>query len=136
MTDSYIPLCPANSVHNGYHRALLHDVRNPSDIRLRSLTKHAHSFPSMIVCHFILSLRQIEPAGRSWASGNQSHSLRFVGNMGQSLQFGGEGADKEEEDIAGVEGTVAEVNVSPAAATRTTDIEEQCVSVFLHRLKP
>ncbi len=46
----------------------------------------------MIICRFILNLRQIEPAGNSWASGSgtpiQSRSLRFVGNMGQSMQIG------------------------------------------------
>ncbi|KAI0769533.1 hypothetical protein BC629DRAFT_1442216 [Irpex lacteus] len=44
--------------------------------------------PPMVICRFILNLRQIEPAGSSWASGNKSISLRFVGNMGESLQFG------------------------------------------------
>lgn len=32
----------------------------------------------------------MKPAGSSWVSGNQSHSLRFVGNIGESLQFGGD----------------------------------------------
>ncbi|KAI0825869.1 hypothetical protein BC629DRAFT_1586729 [Irpex lacteus] len=66
----------------------------------------------MIVCHFILNLRQIEPAGSSWVSANQSHSLRFVGNMGQSLQFGVEDANGEEEGVPGVEGPSAEGPVS------------------------
>lgn len=56
--------------------------------------------PSLIVCRFILNLRQVKLAGDSWVSGNQSHSLRFVGNMGESLQLGEdeEGDDELEED--------------------------------------
>lgn len=56
----------------------------------------------MIVCHFILSLRQIEPTGASWPSADQSQSLRFVGNMGQSLQFGQDTESGEGEDVPGV----------------------------------
>lgn len=73
-----------------------------------SLTNHACSVPPMIVCRFILNLRQFEPAGSSWVSANQSRSLRFVGNMGQSLHFGVEDANGEEEDVPGVEGLSAE----------------------------
>ncbi|KAI0769528.1 hypothetical protein BC629DRAFT_1442214 [Irpex lacteus] len=55
--------------------------------------------PPMIICRFILNLRQIEPAGNSWVSGSgtpiQSHSLRFVGNMGQSMQIGEVDEDKD-----------------------------------------
>ncbi|KAI0769558.1 hypothetical protein BC629DRAFT_1442237 [Irpex lacteus] len=51
--------------------------------------------PPIIVCRFFLNLRQVKPAGNSWVSGNQSHSLRFVGNMGESLQFG---EDEERDD--------------------------------------
>lgn len=52
------------------------------------------SIPPIAVCRFILNLRQVKPAGDSTIYDNQSHSLRFVGNMGESLQFG----DIEEED--------------------------------------
>ncbi len=54
--------------------------------------------PSIIVCRFILSLRQIKPAGNSLVSGTshgQQASVRFAGNMGQSLEFGTD----EEEDV-------------------------------------
>ncbi|KAI0825861.1 hypothetical protein BC629DRAFT_31621 [Irpex lacteus] len=82
--------------------------------------------PPMIVCHFILNLRQFEPAGSSWASADQSHSLRFVGNMGQSLQFGVEDADGEEEDVPGVEGTSAEdVEVHEEYVRRNYDTEQE-----------
>ncbi len=57
------------------------------------------SLPPLIVCRFIL--RQVKPAGSSWVSGNQSHSLRFVGNMGETLQFGEENDNDNEieEDV-------------------------------------
>lgn len=54
-----------------------------------------HSLPPIIICRFILNLRQISPVGSSWTSGNESTSIRFVGNMGESLQFG---AGEEDED--------------------------------------
>ncbi|KAI0769497.1 hypothetical protein BC629DRAFT_1595824 [Irpex lacteus] len=82
-------------------------------------------FPPMIVCHFILSLRQVEPAGSSWASGNQSRSIRFIGNIGQSLQFGKEG-EAGGEDMPGVEVASAEADVSESLeiATGAVDGEE------------
>ncbi|KAI0769500.1 hypothetical protein BC629DRAFT_1533270 [Irpex lacteus] len=88
-----------------------------------SLTRYICSFPPMIVCHFILSLRQIEPAGSSWASGNPSRSLRFVGNMGQSLQFGEEGVD-EEAEASGVEAAFDEAKFSPESAARVSGGEK------------
>lgn len=93
-----------------------------------SPTNYACSVSPMIVCHFILNLRQIEPAGSSWASANQSHSLRFVGNMGQSLQFGDEDANGEEEDMPGVEGTSAEAGVSSWPEITTEAAEDMEVN--------
>lgn len=52
----------------------------------------------MIVCRFILGLRQIETPENSLVSGTQSISMRFVGNMGQSLRIGAEDEGHEEED--------------------------------------
>ncbi|KAI0825866.1 hypothetical protein BC629DRAFT_30999 [Irpex lacteus] len=81
--------------------------------------------PPMIVCRFILNLRQCEPAGSSWASANQSRSLRFVGNMGQSLQFGDEDANGEEEDVPGVAGTPeAGVSLWPEITTEAAEDPE------------
>lgn len=60
-----------------------------------------HSIPPLIICRFILDLRQVKPAGSSWVSGNQSQSLRFVGNMGETLQFGGD--DDEDNELVGDE---------------------------------
>lgn len=63
--------------------------------------------PQIIVCRFILNLRQLEPTGTSWISDSKSHSLHFVGNMGQSLHTGG--TDEDEEN-----GGVDEIEVVPA----------------------
>ncbi|KAI0084418.1 hypothetical protein BDY19DRAFT_997771 [Irpex rosettiformis] len=53
--------------------------------------------PPIIVCRFILNLRQVKPAGISCISSNQSASvgIRFAGNAGESLKFG---EDDELED--------------------------------------
>ena len=48
-----------------------------------------------MICRFTLDLRLVSPPGSSWVSGNQSASLRFVGNAGESLRFG---PDQDEED--------------------------------------
>ncbi|KAI0086733.1 hypothetical protein BDY19DRAFT_995486 [Irpex rosettiformis] len=56
--------------------------------------------PPLIVYRFILNLRQVKPAGSSWVSGNQSGSLRFVGNAGESLRFGADEEPEEEEENA------------------------------------
>ncbi len=148
-SNSYVHLHPASSAHNGCHRACFRHVGNPFHIRISALTKYICSFPPMIVCHFILSLRQIKPAGSSWASCNQSRSLRFVGNMGQSLQFGGE-AEHNEDDLIESEATSAEFDVSPEAASGAADgdepdeglrkrhgidLEAQKVSTYSHILK-
>ena len=51
----------------------------------------------IIICRFILNLRQVKPPGNSWASsGDQTLSLRYAGEMGGSLHFS---TDKESEDI-------------------------------------
>ncbi|KAI0769526.1 hypothetical protein BC629DRAFT_789203 [Irpex lacteus] len=81
-------------------------------------------FPSMIVCHFILNLRQIEPTGSSWASANQSRCLRFVGSMGQSLQFGGEGEERDEETVCEIDAASAEVDVSPGTNIEAAEVME------------
>ena len=52
------------------------------------------SVTPIIVCRFILNLRQANPSGTSRLSDNQSVSLRFVGNAGESLRFG---RDEDEE---------------------------------------
>ena len=44
---------------------------------------------SIIICRFILNLRQVKSPGDSWVSGSgRSLSLRFVGNAGEPLRFG------------------------------------------------
>ena len=57
-----------------------------------------YSFTPIIICRFTLNLRQVKPSSSSWASGNQSASLRFVGNAGESLQFGGDDDEEGEGD--------------------------------------
>ncbi|KAI0803011.1 hypothetical protein BC629DRAFT_89367 [Irpex lacteus] len=54
--------------------------------------------PSIIICRFILNLRQVKPAGSSWISGSKSGSIRVIDDMGQSLQTIGEEPADEEED--------------------------------------
>ena len=53
----------------------------------------------IIICRFILNLRQVKSPGNSWVSGSgRSLSLRFVGNAGESLRFGADpGEDGVEE---------------------------------------
>ncbi|KAI0086731.1 hypothetical protein BDY19DRAFT_907923 [Irpex rosettiformis] len=58
------------------------------------------TLPPLIVCRFILNLRQVKPAGSSWISGNQSGSLRFVGNAGEPLRFGADEEPEEEDENA------------------------------------
>lgn len=89
----------------------------------------------MIVYHFILNLRQIEPSDNySGEAGSQSLSLRFVGNMGQPLQSVREGEgddnnndDDAEEDASEFEATPAEADVflGPNNATRSAASEGQ-----------
>lgn len=78
---------------------------------------HTLSLPAMIVCRFILNLRQIEPAGSSWASGNKSVSLRFVGNLGQPLQIGIDNDEPEDDDLEVYGG---DVPLEPAIAAETS----------------
>ena len=52
----------------------------------------------VIICRFTLNLRQVKSPGSSWISGSQSASLRFVGNVGGSLHFGGDDEQEGEED--------------------------------------
>ncbi len=78
---------------------------------------HIFSLPAMIVCRFILNLRQIEPAGSSWASGNKSVSLRFVGNLGQPLQIGIDNDEPEDDDLEVYGG---DVPLEPTIATETS----------------
>ena len=55
------------------------------------------SITPIIICPFTLDLRQVKSPGSSCVSGNQSASLRFVGNAGGSLRFGPD--QDEEEDV-------------------------------------
>ncbi|KAI0769503.1 hypothetical protein BC629DRAFT_1533368 [Irpex lacteus] len=96
-------------------RMLLRDVSNvleviDSNIPVMEYLSVIEPFfdilPQIIVCRFILNLRQLEPTGTSWISDSKSHSLHFVGNMGQSLHTGG--TDEDEEN------GVDEIEVVPA----------------------
>ena len=58
------------------------------------------SLSPIIICRFILDLRQVEPiSGNSQTSGSvdQSATLRFVGNAGGSLRLR-EDEDEDDED--------------------------------------
>lgn len=60
--------------------------------RLRAILASQHSLAiiyravPVIVCRFILNLRQIDYSGDSIISGDQTFSLRFVGSLGEPLQ--------------------------------------------------
>ncbi len=55
--------------------------------------------PSLFVASSSTCGKYIQPGGASCSSGsNKSISLRFVGNVGQSLQFGSDDTDSEEID--------------------------------------
>ena len=56
-------------------------------------------FTPIIICHFTLNLRQVKSPGSSWVSGSRSASLRFVGNAGGSLHFGGDDEEEGEEGV-------------------------------------
>ena len=66
--------------------------------REHNLTCHTHSITPIIICRFTLDLRQVKFPGSSCFSGNQSVSLRFVGNAGGSLRFGPDEDEEGEED--------------------------------------
>lgn len=59
----------------------------------------------IIICRFILNLRQVKTTDSSSVSGNQLTKLRFVGNIGQSLE-GSASADVEDEDLDPVRSSV------------------------------
>ncbi|KAI0818721.1 hypothetical protein BC629DRAFT_1463743 [Irpex lacteus] len=64
--------------------------------------------PPMVVCHFILNLRQIKSSGGSSISGDQAARLQsFIGNIGQPLRTEAEEMDEDgdNEDPADVGGT-------------------------------
>ncbi|KAI0769498.1 hypothetical protein BC629DRAFT_1680760 [Irpex lacteus] len=76
--------------------------------------------PPLIICRFLLNLRQVDLGleESSLVSGRQSHSVRFVGNIGESLQFGG---DDNEDDGDGEDGYeldeyYTQTDLSPASA--------------------
>ncbi|KAI0769499.1 hypothetical protein BC629DRAFT_1725031 [Irpex lacteus] len=74
------------------------NVSEPVQVALGNVQPFFEVLLPLIVCRFILHLRQPKlagtAAGSSWASGNQSFSVRFVGNAGNALQIGEE--DEEE----------------------------------------
>ncbi len=51
------------------------------------------------MCRFILNLRQVRPVGSSFIDGEQSVSLRFMGNVGESLHFGSRGEEEEDDGV-------------------------------------
>ncbi|KAI0084434.1 hypothetical protein BDY19DRAFT_997782 [Irpex rosettiformis] len=72
----------------------------PSLFNMQVSQPFFETLPPIIVCRFILNLRLVKPAGSSWISGNQSGSLRFVGNAGEPLRFGADDEPEEEEENA------------------------------------
>ena len=64
-----------------------------------NLISYTHSFTPIIICRFTLDLRQVRSPDSSWVSGNQSASLRFVGNAGGSLRFGSDEDEEGGEDV-------------------------------------
>lgn len=82
----------------------------------------------MIICRFILNLRQVGPAGSSLISENQSASLRFIGNIGQSLQIGdedeGEGGREEERKEAGHSVDAQPVHTGPGPSLEMATVAD------------
>ncbi|KAI0086788.1 hypothetical protein BDY19DRAFT_328976 [Irpex rosettiformis] len=77
----------------------------------------SQTLPPIIVCRFILNLRQVQPAGSSWISGSQSASLRFAGNAGELLQFGADEEPEEEDNtVQRSSARVEELNVVTSEA--------------------
>lgn len=72
-------------------------------------------FTPIIVCRFILNLRQVESTESSSASNGQPVSLRFVGNAGELLKSGAE------EDILRDETTSEERSVDTARNDNAND---------------
>lgn len=95
-----------------------------NSVSIHTNSQYRYSMPPIIMCRFILNLRQIKPAGNSWID-NQSHSLRFVGNLGQSLQFGGneDGEGGEDDDDIEFETAPAGADVSFSTTRATGPIE-------------
>ncbi|KAI0086742.1 hypothetical protein BDY19DRAFT_995495 [Irpex rosettiformis] len=78
------------------------------------------TLPSLIVCRFVLNLRQVKPAGNSWISGSQSISLRFVGNAGELLQFGSDEEEKKQDHFPGCSAQAEEPdNVLPETTSNS-----------------
>ncbi|KAI0084424.1 hypothetical protein BDY19DRAFT_997774 [Irpex rosettiformis] len=86
----------------------------------------------IIVCRFILNLRQVKPAGSSWISGNQSGSLRFVGNAGESLRFGADEEPEEEEENTAER--LAEAEKPDTLAQDISDSKEDIVADYANSI--
>ncbi|KAI0086736.1 hypothetical protein BDY19DRAFT_995489 [Irpex rosettiformis] len=72
----------------------------PSLLTMQVSAPFFETLPPLIICRFILNLRQVKPAGSSWISGSQSGTHRFAGNAGESLQLGvGDEPEEEEENV-------------------------------------
>lgn len=75
----------------------------------------------LLICRFILNLRQVKPAGSSWVTGSQSASLRFAGDVGNLLGATElEDEDNEHEnELSALVGELNALNSSPEAEVPT-----------------
>lgn len=97
-----------------------------------SLMHHNYSASPIIICRFILNLRKLTSGEDSSVSGNQSRSLRFVGNAGRSLQIGEEDENEDElepghEAVFTQPGAPSDISNETTYAAETNYGEEQSV---------
>ena len=64
------------------------------------------------LCRVILNLRQSDPAMSSSTTESQARSVRFIGNVGESLQFSEE---ETEEDVVLDPPPPVDVSITPGA---------------------
>ncbi|KAI0089249.1 hypothetical protein BDY19DRAFT_993466 [Irpex rosettiformis] len=83
------------------------------------------TLPQITICRFILNLRQTQSTGNeSFVSRRQSLTLRFVGNVGESLQFGASDGEEEEDDFVEPSSWSAQAEESTVLTMDRDDVNE------------
>ena len=94
------PFQAISSRHRHFNTCLFHVssfFKFCNGVEEHYLNLHFSSLTNIIICRFILNLRQVKVPGNNCANTWLS-SLRFVGNAGESLQF-----DDDQEDHIGAD---------------------------------
>ncbi|KAI0809228.1 hypothetical protein BC629DRAFT_1103434 [Irpex lacteus] len=94
-------------------------VSIPSLSGLNFATPFLTTLQPLLICRFILSLRQVKPAGSSWVTGSQSASLRFAGDMGQLLGVSGDQDNEDEDKLSALTRELNTLNPFPEAEAPT-----------------